>query len=47
MDVSLFALLFQLVMIITWCVWTSVSEIAVDVCTALSTGDDNNTECVD
>ena len=47
MDVSLFALLFQLVMTITRCVWTSVSEIAMDVCIALSTGDDNNTVCVD
>ena len=47
MDVSFSALLFQLVMTITRCVWTSVSEIAMDVCIALSTGDDNNTVCVD
>ena len=47
MAVSLSALLFQLVMIITQCVWTSVSEIGMDVCIALSTGDDNNTVCVD
>ena len=41
------ALLFQLVMTITQCVWTSVSEIGMDVCIALSTGDDNNTVYVD
>ena len=41
------ALLFQLVMIIPQCVWTSVTEIGTDVCIVLSTGDGNNTVCVD
>ena len=41
------ALLFQVVMIITQCVWTSVTEICMDVCIVLSTGGDNNTMCVD
>ena len=41
------ALLFQLVMIITQCVWTSVTEIGMDVSIALLSGDDNNTMCVD
>ena len=41
------AALFQLVVIITQCVWTSVTEIGMDVCIVLSTGDGNNTVCVD
>ena len=40
------AALFQLVVIITQCVWTSVTEIGMGVSIALSSGDDNNTVCV-
>ena len=41
------AALFQLVVIITQSVWTSVIEIGMDVGSAVSTGADNNTVCVD
>ena len=40
------ALFFQLVVTITQCVWTSVTETGTDVCIALSTGDGNNTVCL-
>ena len=41
------ALLFQLVMTITQCVWTSVTEICADVYNAVSPGDDGEEMCED
>ena len=36
-----------IMVIITQCVWTSVFEIGMDVCSTVSTGGDNNSMCVD
>ena len=41
------ALLFQLVMTITQCVWASVTEIGADVYNAVSPGDDGEEMCED
>ena len=39
--------LFQLVVIITQCVWPSVTETGMDVGNTVLPGADNNTVCVD
>ena len=41
------AALFQLVVKITQCVWTSVTETGMDVGSTVLPGADNNTVCVD
>ena len=33
--------------IITKCLWTSVFEIGMDVCSTVSAGGNNNSKCVD
>ena len=41
------AVLFYLGLIITQCVWTSVTETGMDVGSTVLPGADNNTVCVD